>query len=219
MDQKINLEGFTILDDTRGLLIKASHRLHAHFKEQFSLETIEQYIFESYELLDAKSEIKIYLPSLTERFAKDRLHALLKSAHPEESDTIDILFVCVHNSGRSQMAEGFMAQLGGDRVVVRSAGSAPRATLSAEVIHAMAEVGIDIRQEFPKPLTDEIVRASDAVITMGCGDACPVYPGKLYQDWEIENPADQSIDVVRVIRDEIEKRVEALLAELISANR
>ena len=217
MNQKTNLEGFVILDDTRGLLMKAAERLHRHFKDQLNLETIEKYVFESYELLDAKSEVKIYLPSLTERFAKDRLSALLKSDNLHVSDTVDVLFVCVHNSGRSQMAAGFMSQLGGDRVVVRSAGSAPRESISQEVIEAMAEVGIDIRQEFPKPLTDEVVRGSDAVITMGCGDACPIYPGKRYEDWVLEDPADQSIEAVRVIRDEIKKRIETLLSELLPA--
>ena len=115
------------------------------------------------------------------------------------------------------MAAGFMSQLGGDRVVVRSAGSAPRESISQEVIEAMAEVGIDISQEFPKPLTDEVVRGSDAVITMGCGDACPIYPGKRYEDWVLADPADQSIEAVRAIRDEIKLRVETLLSELLSA--
>eukprot|EP01036_Dinobryon_divergens_P000756 gene756-987_t len=101
------------------------------------------------------------------------------------------------------MAAGFMAKLGGDRVVVRSAGSAPKELISLVVIEAMAEVGIDITQEFPKPLTDEVVKASDAVITMGCGDSCPVYPGKRYEDWVLDDPAGQGIDPVRIIRDEI----------------
>jgi len=217
MNQKTNLEGFVVLDDTHGLLIKAAERLHRNFKDQLNLETIEKYVFESYELLDAKSDVKIYLPSLTERFAKDRLSALLKSDNLQASGSVDILFVCVHNAGRSQMAAGFTSQLGGDRVVVRSAGSAPKESISQEVIEAMAEVGIDIRQEFPKPLTDEVVRASDAVITMGCGDACPIYPGKRYEEWVLEDPADQSIEAVRVIRDEIKKRVETLLSELLPA--
>ena len=217
MNEKIHLEGFVILDDTRGLLLKAAERLSSHFKEQLNLETIEKYVFESYELLDAKSEVKIYLPSLTERFSKDRLQALLKTKNIGSSETVDVLFVCVHNSGRSQMAAGFMSQLGGDRVVVRSAGSAPRESISLEVIEVMAEVGIDITHEFPKPLTDEVVRASDAVITMGCGDACPIYPGKRYEDWVLEDPADQSIETVRFIRDEIKKRVETLLSELLSS--
>jgi arsenate reductase len=191
--------------------------LHAFHKNQFALETVEKYVFESYELLDATSEIKIYLPSLAERFSQDRLKALLKSTNPEIHGALDILFVCVHNSGRSQMAAGFMSQLGGSKVVVRSAGSAPRESISPIVIEVMSELGIDITHEYPKPLTDEVVRASDAVITMGCGDACPIYPGKRYEDWALDDPADQSIEVVRVIRDEVKKRVEKLLSELLPA--
>lgn len=215
MNDKTNLEGFVMLDDTRGLLLKAAERLHAHFKDNLNIETIEKYVFESYDLLDSKSEVKIYLPSLTERFATDRLSALVKSANLKTSSVLDILFVCVHNSGRSQMAAGFMSKFGGDRVVVRSAGSAPKESISLEVIEAMAEVGIDITQEFPKPLTDDVVRASDAVITMGCGDACPIYPGKRYEDWVLADPAEQSIEAIRVIRDEIQGRVETLLSELL----
>jgi protein-tyrosine-phosphatase len=179
-----------------------------------SLETIEQYVFESYALLDKSSEIKIYLPSLAERFSRDRLQALLKIEQVESSDVKDVLFVCVHNSGRSQMAAGFMSNLGGERVVVRSAGSAPKESISLIVVEAMAEVGIDISLEYPKPLTEEVVRAADAVITMGCGDACPVYPGKRYEDWVLDDPAGQGIDSVRIIRDEIKQRVEHLLSEL-----
>jgi arsenate reductase (thioredoxin) len=217
MEKKPHLEGFVVLDDVRGLLLKSSERLHAFHKHQFALETVEKYVFESYELLDATSEIKIYLPSLAERFSNDRLKALLKSTNPEVHGALDILFVCVHNSGRSQMAAGFTSQLGGSKVVVRSAGSAPRESISPIVIEVMSEVGIDITHEYPKPLTDEVVRASDAVITMGCGDACPIYPGKRYEDWALDDPADQSIDAVRVIRDEVKKRVEKLLSELLPA--
>ena len=217
MEMKPHLEGFVVLDDVRGLLLKSSERLYALHKNQFALETVEKYVFESYELLDATSEIKIYLPSLAERFSSDRLKALLKSTNPEAYGALDILFVCVHNSGRSQMAAGFTSQLGGSKVVVRSAGSAPRESISPIVIEVMSEVGIDITHEFPKPLTDEVVRASDAVITMGCGDACPIFPGKRYEDWVLDDPADQSIEAVRVIRDEIKRRVEQLLSELIPA--
>ncbi len=217
MEIKPHLEGFVVLDDVRGLLLKSSDRLHALHKSHFALETVEKYVFESYELLDATSEIKIYLPSLAERFSSDRLKALLKSTNPAAYGALDILFVCVHNSGRSQMAAGFTSQLGGSKVVVRSAGSAPRESISPIVIEVMSEVGIDITHEFPKPLTDEVVRASDAVITMGCGDACPIFPGKRYEDWVLDDPADQSIEAVRVIRDEIKKRVEQLLSELIPA--
>ncbi|MEY2850619.1 MAG: hypothetical protein RJA96_490 [Actinomycetota bacterium] len=215
MELKPHLEGFVVLDDIRGLLLKSSERLHAYHKNQFALETVEKYVFESYELLDASSEIKIYLPSLAERFSQDRLKALLKATNPEVHGALDVLFVCVHNSGRSQMAAGFTSQLGGSKVVVRSAGSAPRESISPIVIEVMSEVGIDITHEFPKPLTDEVVRASDAVITMGCGDACPIFPGKRYEDWVLDDPAGQGIESVRVIRDEIKGRVEALLAELL----
>jgi arsenate reductase len=217
MEKKPHLEGFVVLDDIRGLLLKSSTRLFDQYKGQLALETIEKYVFESYALLDTSSEIKIYLPSLAERFSRDRLKALLKSTNPEIHGALDVLFVCVHNSGRSQMAAGFMSKLGGDRVIVRSAGSAPRESISPTVIEVMSELGIDITDEYPKPLTDEVVRASDAVITMGCGDACPIYPGKRYEDWVLEDPAGQGIESVRVIRDEIKKRVETLLKELLPA--
>ena len=210
-----HLQGFTVMDDTRGQLLKISEKLQYLYKGKLSLETVERYVFESYELLDAKSDVKVYLLPLAERFSRDRLNALMKSENPSTSTTVDVLFVCVHNSGRSQMAAGFMAKLGGDQVIVRSAGSTPKESISLVVIEAMAEVGIDITQEFPKPLTDEVVRASDAVITMGCGDACPVYPGKRYEDWVLDDPAGQGIDNVRVIRDEIKVRVENLISELL----
>lgn len=125
-----------------------------------------------------------------------------------------ILFVCVHNAGRSQMAAGFMRTLGGDRVEVLSAGSAPKDSINPIAVEAMAELGIDIADQQPKILTPESVQASDVVITMGCGDACPYYPGKRYEDWKLDDPAGQGIEPVRVIRDEIKGRIEALLTEL-----
>ena len=126
-----------------------------------------------------------------------------------------VLFVCVHNAGRSQMAAGFMRQLGGDRVEVLSAGSAPKDSINPIAVEAMAEVGMDIANQQPKDLTTEAVLESDAVITMGCGDACPFYPGKRYEDWVLDDPAGQDIDFVRKVRDEIKNRVESLLAELL----
>jgi protein-tyrosine-phosphatase len=126
----------------------------------------------------------------------------------------EVLFVCVHNAGRSQMAAGFSHVLSGGKVNVRSAGSEPADRINPAVVEAMAELGIDISREFPKPLTDEAVRAADVVITMGCGDACPVFPGKRYLDWELEDPAGKPLETVRRIRDEIGRRVEGLLAEL-----
>ena len=131
------------------------------------------------------------------------------------SDKKTIMFVCVHNAGRSQMAAGFMRELGGDRVEVLSAGSAPKETINPVAIDAMAELGIDISHEVPKILTTESVQESDVVITMGCGDTCPFFPGKRYEDWVLEDPAGQGIEPVRVIRDEIKKRVEDLLKEII----
>ncbi|MFI8963435.1 arsenate reductase ArsC [Streptomyces sp. NPDC053493] len=125
-----------------------------------------------------------------------------------------VLFVCVHNAGRSQMAAAFLTHLGGDRVEVRSAGSAPADTVNPAVVAAMSEVGVDISAETPKVLTTEAVRASDVVVTMGCGDACPYFPGKRYLDWKLDDPAGQGVDAVRPIRDAIEQRIRGLLAEL-----
>ncbi len=133
------------------------------------------------------------------------------------SDKPEVLFVCVHNAGRSQMAAGLLDHHARGRVIVRSAGSAPASSINPAVMAAMAELGIDLAQAFPKRLTDEAVRAADVVITMGCGDACPIYPGKRYLNWELDDPAGKSIDAVRPIRDEIERRVRALLAELLPA--
>ncbi len=131
------------------------------------------------------------------------------------SDKPSVLFVCVHNAGRSQMAAGFMQHLGKGRVDVLSAGSAPKDSINPVAIEVMAELGIDIANNVPKILTTEAVQASDVVITMGCGDACPFYPGKRYEDWVLEDPAGQGIEPVRVIRDEIKRRVEELLNELL----
>jgi protein-tyrosine-phosphatase len=126
-----------------------------------------------------------------------------------------VLFVCVHNAGRSQMAAGFMRELGQGRVEVLSAGSAPKDSINPVAVEAMAEIGIDIASNTPKILTPEAVQQSDAVITMGCGDACPYYPGKRYEDWVLDDPAGQGIESVRVIRDDIKGRVEKLLSELL----
>lgn len=130
------------------------------------------------------------------------------------SDKKTVMFVCVHNAGRSQMAAGFMRSLGGERIEVLSAGSAPKDSINPVAVEAMAELGIDIANQKPRILTPEAVQESDVVITMGCGDACPYYPGKRYEDWKLDDPAGQGIDSVRVIRDEIKSRVEALLLEI-----
>jgi len=125
-----------------------------------------------------------------------------------------VLFVCVHNAGRSQMAAGLVKLRSGGRIHVRSAGSAPADEINPAVVQAMAELGVDLSEEFPKPLTDEVVRAADVVITMGCGDACPIYPGKRYEDWDLDDPAGQDLETVRRIRDELDVRVGRLIEEL-----
>jgi arsenate reductase len=132
------------------------------------------------------------------------------------SDKPSVLFVCVHNAGRSQMAAGFLTHLGGERVEVRSAGSIPGDQVNPSAVAAMAEVGVDISSQTPKILTTDAVQASDVVITMGCGDACPIFPGKRYLDWDLEDPAGQGVEAVRPIRDEIKARIQALLEELLS---
>jgi len=134
------------------------------------------------------------------------------------SNRTEVLFVCVHNAGRSQMAAGLVKLRSDGRIHVRSAGSAPGEEINPAVIQVMDEVGVDMGEEFPKPLTDEVVRAADVVITMGCGDACPIYPGKRYEDWDLEDPAGKDVDTVRDIRDEIDARVKQLISELEEAS-
>jgi arsenate reductase (thioredoxin) len=133
------------------------------------------------------------------------------------SQVPEVLFVCVHNAGRSQLAAALLDHHAQGRVHVRSAGTAPAATINPAVVEALAEIGLDVSREFPKPLTDDLARSSDVVITMGCGDSCPVYPGKRYLDWELPDPAGQPLDVVRGIRHDIDRRVQELLAELVPA--
>jgi len=137
---------------------------------------------------------------------------------PEETlakEQPEVLFVCVHNAGRSQMAAGLVKLRAKGRIHVRSAGSTPAVEINPAAVEAMEELGVDMSEEFPKPLTDEVVRAADVVITMGCGDACPIYPGKRYEDWELDDPEGKDLDSVRRIRDEIDRRVQNLIGELI----
>jgi protein-tyrosine-phosphatase len=184
------------------------------FAGVFSRETVNRYVSESLDSFRERPRLLEYVPIFVHRFARERLRALALVEGKMTKEVPEILFVCVHNAGRSQMAAGFAAHLGAGRVHVMSAGSDPSDQINPAVVAAMAEAGIDLRQEFPKILSDEVVRAADAVITMGCGDACPVYPGKRYLDWEVDDPAGQPIEVVRRIRDDIRERVRALLEEL-----
>ncbi len=188
--------------------------LAEQFDGTFSHETVERFVLESHEQLSRTARFNTYLPLLVRRFAQDRLRALAESQGRVVKEVPEVLFVCVHNAGRSQMAAGLLAHYGDGRVHVRSAGSAPTDEINPAVVEAMDEIGIDLSQEFPKPLTDEFVQAADVVITMGCGDACPLYPGKRYLDWELDDPAGRSVEEVRVIRDEIARRVRELVAEL-----
>ena len=155
-----------------------------------------------------------FLPLLAERFARQRLTALAKVEGRSDDGLPIVLFLCVHNAGRSQMALGWFNHLAGGRAVAWSGGSEPGSEVNPAAVAAMEEVGIDIAREYPKPWTDEIVRAADVVVTMGCGDACPYFPGKRYEDWELDDPAGQDVDAVRPIRDEIGTRVRTLLASL-----
>jgi arsenate reductase len=200
--------------DQQHLVHEVSGRLASKFAGLFGPEIIERFVVDSMDQLLPTAKSTAFLPQLIERFARERLHALAKVEGSLPSVVPAVLFLCVHNAGRSQMAAGWMRHLAGDRVVVYSGGSEPASEINAAVIKAMDEVGIDIRAEFPKPWTDEVVRAVDVVITMGCGDACPLYPGKRYEDWELVDPAGRDIESVRPIRDEIKLRVEALLASL-----
>ena len=208
----------TTLDDlpleTRYALTSAAKNLATEFAGTFGVETIEQFLVSSYDQFAANARIPTYLPLMAERFARQRLKALAKVEGRSGDGLPTVLFLCVHNAGRSQMALGWFNHLAGPRAVAWSGGSEPGTEVNPSAVAAMAEVGIDIAQEYPKPWTEEIVRAADVVVTMGCGDACPFYPGTRYEDWVLEDPAGQGVDAVRPIRDEIEQRVRALLASL-----
>jgi protein-tyrosine-phosphatase len=198
---------------TRGHLEKGLEGLEEEFSGVFSAGTIERYMVESLAELPA-ARVKNFIPLFVHRFARERLRALGQVEGSIAKDVPEVLFVCVQNAGRSQMAAGLLDQLADGRVHVRSAGSQPAEQINPNVVTAMAEVGIDISKEFPKPTTDEVVNAADAVITMGCGDACPLYPGKRYEDWEVDDPDGRSLEEVRAIREDIQDRVEALLANV-----
>jgi len=189
-------------------------RLADEFKGTFGLETVRRYALDSLSTLGRGATLKDYVPLLVYRFTRERLHAAAQAEGKMTKEMPEVLFVCVHNAGRSQMAAALTHSLSGGRVHVRSAGSTPASQINPAVVQAMEEIRLDLSQEFPKPLTDEVVQAADVVITMGCGDACPIYPGKRYLDWEVDDPAGQPIETVRRIRDEIRNRVQSLLAEL-----
>jgi protein-tyrosine-phosphatase len=193
---------------------RIADQLAHRFSATFSAETVHRYVRETYFLLRSRSRVQRYLASLTSRFATERLHALALARGIEMRPVPQVLFVCVANSHRSQIAASILKFIGGDQVHVRSAGSAPATDIAPEVVEVLDEIGCSLLGEFPKPLTDEIVQASDVVITMGCGDACPVYPGRIYLDWAIEVPPAHDLQAQRVMRDEIQHRVEDLWRSL-----
>jgi arsenate reductase len=192
----------------------AAKNLTDEYAGTFSTETIQLFLENSYDQFAGRATVTNFLPLLAERFAPQRLIALAKVEGKADDGLPIVLFLCVHNAGRSQMALGWFNHLAGGNAVAWSGGSEPGTEINPAAVAAMKEVGIDIAQEYPKPWTDEIVRAADVVITMGCGDACPYFPGKRYEDWELHDPAGQHLDAVRPIRDEIGNRVSALLASL-----
>ncbi|MEV4536521.1 arsenate reductase ArsC [Asanoa sp. NPDC049518] len=199
-------------------LARAGDHLADTYRGVFSLETILRYLDESYALLAETATVTIHLPNLAVRFATDRLAAVARNQGAIVTGVPEVLFVCVHNVGRSQMAAALLDHHAAGRVHVRSAGSVPAGSMSPPIVDALAEVGVDIADAFSKPLTDEIVRASDVVVLMGCGDACPVYPGRRYLDWELPDPTGLPIGQVRPIRDEIDRRVRDLMTELFATN-
>ncbi len=200
--------------DQQLALRTAARRLGDEFTGLYGPETIERFLHSSYDQFAKNSTMANFLPLLAERFARQRLSALAKVEGLRSDGRPVVLFLCIHNAGRSQMALGFFQRLAGDRAVAWSGGSEPGTEINPSVIAAMAERGIDISGEYPKPWTDEVVRAADVVITMGCGDACPIFPGKRYEDWTFDDPAGLGVDEVRPIRDTVERRVRQLLNEL-----
>ncbi len=193
---------------------EAAERLERRFAGQLNAETIQRFMDESLDVLMQRASTSEWVPLLAERFAFDRLRAVARLASGEATLIPSVLFLCVHNAGRSQMAAGWLRHLAGDQVDVFSAGSEPAERVNQAAVTAMAERGVHIDAQVPQPWADEIVRAADVVVTMGCGDACPVYPGKRYVDWEVEDPSGKALEEVRQIRDDIEQRVRQLLAEL-----
>jgi arsenate reductase (thioredoxin) len=199
---------------TQRHLDQAAERLADEFAGIFSQETIARYMAESQDLL-GEAKINVFVPVLAHRFCRERLKALAQAEGIVGKEQPEVLFVCVHNAGRSQMAAGLVKLRSRGRIHVRSAGSTPAEEVNPAAVEALEELGVDMGEEFPKPLTDEVVRAADVVITMGCGDACPIYPGKRYEDWELDDPEGKDLESVRRIRDEIDRRVQDLIAELL----
>jgi arsenate reductase (thioredoxin) len=216
------IEAIRVVEPTRPRAKPALGRISADLATRFagvySLETIAAIVVESYGLLAERFPDNHYLNSLTARFAGDRLTALARIERRRFDPRPSVLFVCVQNAGRSQIAAAILRSLAGDRVRVLTAGSEPAVSVNSTVVTALDEIGVPISGEFPKPLTDEVVRAADYVITMGCGDACPVYPGRRYLDWELADPVGLPLSGVREVRDQIDGLVRGLFSTMALAN-
>ncbi|GAA1059095.1 metalloregulator ArsR/SmtB family transcription factor [Agromyces bracchium] len=200
--------------DDEAAIARVVDDLATRFAGTFGRETVERYVRESRDLLAERSGASKRFTSRAAGFAAERLAALAAQGREAGAATPEVLFVCVQNAGRSQMAAAILRHLAGDRVHVRTAGSEPADAVSPAVVGVLDEIGVPVGGAFPKPLTDEVVRAADVVITMGCGDACPVYPGKRYEDWELDDPVGRPLGEVRGIRDDIDRRVRELIASL-----
>ncbi|RYP88076.1 arsenate reductase ArsC [Nocardioides guangzhouensis] len=200
--------------DQQVALRTAAARLAEEFSGTLNAATIERLLITSYDEFAGSATVPNFLPLLAERFARQRLTALARVEGSAHAGTPVVLFLCTHNAGRSQMALGFLQHHAGAAAVAWSGGTEPGVEVNPAAVAAMAERGIDISEEYPKPWTEEIVRAADVVVSMGCGDACPVYPGRRYLEWELDDPAGLDLVAVRSIRDDIERRVLGLLDEL-----
>lgn len=200
--------------DQQLALKTAARNLQNQFAGSFGVETIELFLQTSHDQFAGRATVAHFLPLLAERFATQRLTALAKVEGKHDDGLPIVLFLCTHNAGRSQIALGWFNHFAGDRATAWSGGSEPGTEINPAAVQAMAEVGIDITGEFPKPWTEEILRAADVVVTMGCGDACPIFLGKRYEDWQLDDPAGKPVEAVRPIRDELRERVRGLLASL-----
>jgi arsenate reductase (thioredoxin) len=200
--------------DVAQALESGTAQLQNEFADTFDAETVRRLMYASYEKLAAHATVRDYLPLLAERFARQQLHARAKINSKSGDEMLVVLFLCNHNAGRSQMAMGFFNHFAGGGAVVWSGGSEPQGAINPAAIAVMAERGIDISGEYPKPWTGEIVQAADVIVTMGCGEAGPYVPGRRYEDWELDDPSGRDLPEVRLIRDEIESRVRWLLDDL-----
>ncbi|MBL7486710.1 arsenate reductase ArsC [Frankia sp. AgB1.9] len=215
-DAASGLTGLSGLDPTSLHTLTATARRLAHdYDTTFEAVEVGQVLADSYRLLARTARVTVFLPTLAERLTRERLEALAATRGLIPKRVPEVLFVCVHNAGRSQMAAALTRHYASTALHIRTGGSDPGTQIHPEVIAAMKDIGLSLDEEFPKPLTDDILAAADVVITMGCGDRCPYMPGKRYEDWPIDDPATASVDQVAAIRDDIDHRVRDLVASLL----